>query len=61
MAAGEFAKWEKIKKSTNEGGSNQQVPPLRIAIGKPNRNAPVGMTDFILGSGGQSQCSRWDD
>ncbi|HSY66935.1 MAG TPA: hypothetical protein VK829_20265, partial [Terriglobales bacterium] len=24
----------------------QQVPPLRIAIDKVNRNAPVGMTDF---------------
>jgi hypothetical protein len=26
--------------------SNQQVPPLRIALGGTNRNAPVGMTDF---------------
>jgi hypothetical protein len=29
------------------GGSEKQVPPLRVAIGKTNRNAPVGMTEFI--------------
>jgi hypothetical protein len=26
------------------GSSNERVPPLRIAIGEANRNAPVGMT-----------------
>jgi hypothetical protein len=26
--------------------SKKQVPPLRIAIDKTNRNAPVGMTTF---------------
>jgi hypothetical protein len=32
-------------------GCEQQVPPLRIAIDEANRNAPVGMTDFVF----------WDD
>jgi hypothetical protein len=26
--------------------SARKVPPLRIAIEKANRNAPLGMTDF---------------
>ena len=26
--------------------AHKQVPRLRIAIGKANRNAPLGMTDF---------------
>jgi hypothetical protein len=30
------------------GGCRQQVPPLRIAIGGTNRNAPVGMTEILF-------------
>jgi hypothetical protein len=29
-----------------DGSARKQVPPLRIAIDKANRNAPVGMTDW---------------
>jgi hypothetical protein len=28
--------------------SKKQIPPLRIAIGRANRNAPVGMTDYFI-------------
>jgi hypothetical protein len=30
------------------GSSNERVPPLRIAIGEANRNAPVWMTELFV-------------